>query len=372
MQFEPYPFEKLKTLLGGITPSQEICDLTIGEPQFDTPEFIQKALRDNSSSLKKYPKTLGEEFLRSSMRSFVKSRFDITLDVGELLPSFGTREILFNFPQFLLRDIDNPTIAYTNPFYQIYEGAAIMCGAKIIHINLNIKNNFKAEIGDYLKNCDLVILNFPNNPTGASLSLKELSLWVEASLKYDFVLLNDECYSEIYSNTKPISLLEACKNVGNLSFKNNLVINSLSKRSSSPGVRSGFIAGDKNILNLYKVYRTYVGTAVPLPLQHAASVAWSDFGHAEEIRLKYKKNLELANEILGIDVSDATFYLWLKVDDDLEFTKSLYKNKGIKVLPGSFLGREEEGKGYIRIALIDEPTIIKEALIRLKEFLDNE
>lgn len=368
MQFQPYPFEKLRGLLGKINPPI-VYNLTIGEPQFQTPEFIQDALRNSSHLLKKYPKTLGEDFLRESMRGFVQTRFDIALDDSQLVPSFGTKEILFNFPQYLLKDISSPIMAYTNPFYQIYEGAAIMSRSKVIHINLNSKNNFKPQIGDYLENCDLVILNFPNNPTTSTLSLDELGLWVKASLKYNFILLNDECYSEIYSANKPFSLLQACEYVGNTTFKNSLVVNSLSKRSSAPGVRSGFIAGDADILKGYKIYRTYVGTSIPLPLQYAAAAAWGDFTHSEDIRLKYKKNLELAKEILGISVLDTTFYLWMKVNDDVEFTKNLFEQTGIKVLPGSFLGREGEGQGYIRIALVNEPEITEKILIQLKKFI---
>ena len=189
-------------------------------------------------------------------------------------------------------------MADTNPFYQIYEGAAIASRAKTIYLNLNEANNFKPEIDeDKLRECDLVILNFPNNPTSSVLSLDELGEWVTLALKYDFVLLNDECYSEIYTDAPVPSLLEAAKFIGNDEFKNTLVINSISKRSSAPGLRSGFIAGDANILKEYMKYRTYVGCASPLPLQDAAAAAWKEEEHVAHAREIYKENFKMAKEI---------------------------------------------------------------------------
>ena len=380
MHFEPYPFEKLTTLLENITPNKKYTPsvLTIGEPQFETPAFIQKALADNTALLKKYPKTTGEAILRKAQRGFVEKRFEVTLTDEQIIPTFGTREVLFNFPQFLLFDTKNPVMAYTNPFYQIYEGAAIATRSKVIHLNLNAANNFKPEIDEeLLKECDLVILNSPNNPTTGILTLEELSSWVKMALKHDFVLLNDECYSEIYTN-KPIpSLLEASKSIGNDDFKNILVINSISKRSSAPGLRSGFIAGDATILKEYMKYRTYVGCASPLPLQYAAAEAWSDEVHVANAREVYKENFQIAKEILGTDIPEATFYLWIDVGDALEFTKRLYKDYNVKVLPGEFLAREDTkgenpGKGFIRIALVESPQKTEDALLRIKECINEQ
>ncbi|WP_345981102.1 succinyldiaminopimelate transaminase [Sulfurimonas sp. HSL3-2] len=377
MNFEPYPFEKLNTLLKDITPSKdyEAITLTIGEPQFETPKFIQETLCKSSEQLRRYPKTSGETYLLESMKAFVQKRFNVSLADDEIIPTFGTREVLFNFPQFLLYDKKAPVMAYTNPFYQIYEGSAIASRAETIYINLEEKNSFKPEIDEEsLKRCDLVIINFPNNPTASVLDIDELGEWVKLALKYDFVLMNDECYSEIYTDKPVPSLLEASLHVGNESFKNVLVINSISKRSSAPGLRSGFIAGDKEILNEYMKYRTYVGCASPLPLQSAAAAAWNDEEHVAVSRKIYKRNFELAREILGCDVSDATFYIWLNVDDALNFTCKLYKNYNVKVLPGEFLGREDEngvnpGRGYVRIALVESEEKTKEALERIKECL---
>lgn len=377
MHFEPYPFEKLNTLLSGITPNPAYAPivLTIGEPQFETPAFIQKSLAKHSEKLRYYPKTAGEAELNDAMRGFVERRFGIKLEPDQLVSAFGTREVLFNFPQFYLFDKQNPVMAYTNPFYQIYEGAAIASRARVIHLNLTEQNGFKPVVNEAeLAECDLVILNFPNNPTASVLGLEELGEWVKLALKHDFLLINDECYSEIYTGSKVPSLLEASLHVGNASFKNVLVINSISKRSSAPGLRSGFIAGDAELLKEYAQYRTYVGCASPLPLQMAAAMAWADEKHVACARDVYAENFKAAQEILGITTSDATFYVWLKVGDALEFTRRLYRDYNVKVLPGEFLARENAhgenpGIGYIRIALVEETGRTIHALERLKEAL---
>ena len=377
MKFEPYPFEKLNNLLQEILPNENFTPsvLTIGEPQFETPEFIQNSLAKNAPLLKKYPKTGGEKNLREAMRGFVERRFHTELTDAQIIPTFGTREVLFNFPQFLLFEKESPVMAYTNPFYQIYEGAAIATRSKVIHLNLTQENNFKPEINEEeLATCDLVILNSPNNPTTGSLTLEELGEWVYLALKHNFVLLNDECYSEIYTDQPTPSLLEASTHVGNKTFKNILVINSISKRSSAPGLRSGFIAGDEKILAEYMKYRTYVGCASPLPLQSAAAEAWSDEEHVSASREVYKANFKIAQEILGTEIPEATFYLWIKVPNALEFTKKLYEKYNVKVLPGEFLARENSrGENpaidYIRIALVESEAKTKDALQRIKECL---
>ena len=374
MTFEKYPFEKLNILLKDITPNNkyEQSSLTIGEPQFDTPQFIQDELKNSTELLNKYPKSAGEDYLKEAMISFTSKRFNVNLEFSEIIPVFGTREVLFNFPQFALFDVKEPVMAFTNPFYQIYEGAATACRAKTIHLDLTKQNNYLPQISDEeLKTCNLVILNYPNNPTSATITKKELEKWVQKALKFDFILINDECYSELYfdENKKPVSLLEACISIGNNSFKNCLVLNSISKRSSAPGLRSGFIAGDKDILKEYMKYRTYVGCASPIPLQKTAAAAWNDEVHVQGFRDIYKKNFEIAKDILGIDIPEATFYIWLEVNDEERFTQELYEQKNIKVLPGSYLGRNGIGKNYIRIALVENSTKTKEVLMRLKDFI---
>ncbi|MEA3290342.1 MAG: succinyldiaminopimelate transaminase [Campylobacterota bacterium] len=374
MKFETYPFEKLTKLLDGIKPNEtyEPSSLTIGEPQFETPQFIQDELKNSSALLNKYPKTAGESYLKDAMIKFNKTRFGIELDNSQIIPTFGTREVLFNFPQFALFDLQNPVMAFTNPFYQIYEGAAIASHAEMIHLDLTKENNYIAYLeDDDLKKCDLVILNYPNNPTSAVISKEKLAWWINKALEFDFILINDECYSELYFDEakKPVSLLEACKEIGNDSFKNCLVLNSISKRSSAPGLRSGFIAGDADILKSYMKYRTYVGCASPLPLQKTAATAWSEESHVEAFRAIYKENFGIAKEILDIQIPDATFYIWLEVEDELKFTQELYEKMNIKVLPGSFLGRNGIGEGYVRIALVENPAKTKEVLSRLKTFI---
>jgi aspartate/methionine/tyrosine aminotransferase len=372
MQFETYPFEKLTQLLKDVEPNNELkpMTLTIGEPQFETPQFIQEELKHSSHLLNKYPKSAGEEVLRYSLIDFMFHRFKVKLTKEQIIPTFGTREVLFNFPQFYLFDKESPKMAFTNPFYQIYEGAAIASRAEVVYINLLPENNFKPIIDkEALKSCDLVILNFPNNPTTATLTLSELEEWAKLAIECDFVLINDECYSEIYydENKKPPSLLQAAENVGNEEYKNILVLNSISKRSSAPGLRSGFIAGDSELLAKYMRYRTYVGCAVPLPLQDAAAKAWSDEEHVKKAREAYRKSFDIANDILGLDPAEATFYIWLEVGDEIEFTKRLYEKYNLKVIPGSFLGRDGVGKGYIRIALVENEKNTIEAIERLKD-----
>jgi len=374
MNFETYPFEKLNNLLKDIEPNQKFkpLSLTIGEPQLETPSFIQEALHDFSHLLNKYPKTAGEDFLKNSMIGFVKRRFGINLQNNQIIPTFGTREVLFNLPQFLLFDKQNPAMAFTNPFYQIYEGAAIASRAKIFHLDLTEENSFKAlpdNFKDTLRVVDLVIINFPNNPTASSLSLDELVLWVKASAKYGFILINDECYSEIYNEIADHSLLEASIKAGNKDFKNILVLNSISKRSSAPGLRSGFVAGDSDILKAYMKYRTYVGCASPIPLQHAAAAGWNDDKHVSDSREVYRKNFKLAKDILGVVPSKSTFYIWLEVEDDKKFTKLLYRERNLKVLPGSFLSRGNIANKYVRIALVEDEENTKDALLRIKSIL---
>jgi len=372
VNFETYPFEKLNNLLSNINPNQDYSQLslTIGEPQFKTPQFILDELNSSSSLLNKYPKTSGEAVLREGMLKYLKTRFNLELNNQQIIPTFGTREVLFNFPQFLLHDIENSVMAYPNPFYQIYEGSAKATRSEVIYMNLTEENNFQPIISEKdLARCHFVIINTPNNPTSSTILIDELKNWVQLALKYNFVLLNDECYIDLYLNKPLPSLLNASIEVGNSEFKNILVINSISKRSSAPGLRSGFIAGDAKILKEYMTYRTYVGCASPLPLQHASAVAWSDQTHVDEFRAKYIKNFEIAKDILGITPPEATFYIWLKVDDEIEFTTRLYKEYNLKVIPGSFLGREGQGQGFVRLALVYEENKTREALERIKKAL---
>lgn len=368
MQFETYPFEKLNLLLEGISPDESHASLalTIGEPQFETPAFIQEMLASHTHLLNKYPKTAGEKVLVDSMIEFVDTRFGVTLTNRQLLPVNGTREVLFNFPSFLRPK----KMAFPNPFYQIYEGAAIACGSAINYMPLTKEKKFLQDPCDLEGDEEFVIINTPNNPTDSVMDLDTLCGWVELALGKNFVLLSDECYSEIYFDEKPPSLLEASLKVGNKNFKNILVINSISKRSSAPSLRSGFIAGDEEILKEYLLYRTYVGCASPLPLQITAAEAWREESHVEKFREKYRKNFEIAQEILGIKLPKGGFYLWLEVNDDIAFTKFAYERYNIKVMPGTYMSRQGVGSGYIRVALVYDEEKTRESLIKLKEALD--
>ncbi|BAM32973.1 succinyldiaminopimelate transaminase [Helicobacter cinaedi] len=378
-QFESYPFEKLRTFLSNSTPPQdsEIFTLTIGEPQFPTPQNILESLQHNAPLLNKYPKSSGESYLKDAQLSFIKQRYNISLTQEQIIPTFGTREVLFNFPQFYLYGKANPTIAYPNPFYQIYEGAALASKAKVIYMNLAKENDFTPHLTEsQLKEVDIVILNSPNNPTGKAMDMPSLIQWVENALRYDFVILSDECYSEIYSNSPPPSILEASIQANNKSFKNIIALNSISKRSCAPGLRSGFVAGDSEILKAYNLYRTYLGCALPLPLQKAATTAWQDMQSPESSRKIYAKNLALAQEILyqwlldrDCKIYPYTFYVWLEVGDDEAFCKFAYEKCGVLTLPGSYLGRENQGRGYVRIALVYDNDTTQKALLKLREAL---
>ena len=372
-QFESYPFEKLRVLLAYSSPpsNDEIFTLTIGEPQFPTPQNIIESWQNNAPLLNKYPKSSGEDELKDAQLNFIDKRYNLTLTTSQIIPTFGTREVLFNFPQFYLFGKANPTIAYPNPFYQIYEGAAIASKSHIILMNLTEDNHFTPSLTPQeLQNVDLVILNSPNNPTGRVLPLQSLTEWVKQALEYNFVIINDECYSEIYENTPPPSILQASIQANNPQFKNILALNSISKRSSAPGLRSGFVAGDEEILKSYNLYRTYLGCALPLPLQKAAAVAWNDMQTPESIRHIYAKNLALAREIVEpneAQIAPYTFYVWLKVDNDERFCKFAYEKMGVLTLPGSYLGRESQGKDYVRIALVYDNETTKRALFALKK-----
>ena len=373
MEFKKYPFEKLSELLNGIKPNNNYSpiSLTIGEPQFSTPNFIKDAVCSSIDLLNKYPKSAGEVELKEAQIGYLSRNFNIDLNLEQIIPTFGTREVLFNFPQFYLSEKKSPKIAYVNPFYQIYEGAAIASRAEVIYLELSKENSFLPIIDkEKLRDVDLVILNTPSNPTASVMGIDELKKWVELALEFDFVLINDECYIDLYLKEPIPSLLNASVEVGNSDFKNILILNSISKRSSAPGLRSGFIAGDSAILKDYMRYRTYVGAAIPLPLQMGATAAWSDDEAPSKFRAIYKENLELASEILNVDMPEATFYIWLEVKDALNAAKELYKKYNVKVLPGEFLGRDGAGANYWRLALVYDTTTTKEALVRVKKFLE--
>ncbi|GMB96787.1 succinyldiaminopimelate transaminase [Helicobacter sp. NHP22-001] len=369
--FEPYPFERLRELLkdckrGANAP----LDLSIGEPQFETPLSVQETLKAHTHELRFYPKSSGEDFLKEAQMAFVKKRFGVELSKEQIIPTFGSKEVLFSLPIFYLHDKEAPIMAFANPFYQVYLASARVARAQVVLMDLSPENNFTPTLE---QEADLVILNSPNNPTGRTLDLEELKEWVLKALDEDFLLVNDECYSNIYAQTPPPSILQACMEVGNTDFKNVLAINSLSKTLSAPGLRSAYIAGDATILKPYQVFRSYSGCALPLPLQHASAVGWLDLKSQEHIRHIYAKNLNLAQEILGVPIYPTSFYVWLEVREGQEFTKHLYTTEGIKVLPGDFLGygNSPHTKDFVRVALVYAPESLAPALNALKNALDS-
>ncbi|WP_120943993.1 succinyldiaminopimelate transaminase [Helicobacter labacensis] len=353
--FAPYPFERLSALLQGINPPFASIDLSIGEPQFPTPLATQNALKEHTSTLRFYPKSGGEAFLKQAQIDFVSKRFGVRLTPAQILPTLGSKEALFSFPIFYLHGKAQPSIALPDPLYQVYLGSAQVAKAQILFMPLNPANHFTPQL-DPKSRPHLVILNSPNNPTGRALSLEELTNWVKRALDHNFMLVNDECYSNIYSATPPPSILQACLQAGNQNFKNVLAINSLSKTLSAPGLRSGYIAGDSQVLQAYQVFRSYSGCAIPLPLQHASAVGWLDFKAQEAIRQLYATNLALAQEILDVHVAPTSFYVWWEVHKGQEFARYLYTHTGIKVLPGDFLSplNSPHTQHFVRVALVYE------------------
>lgn len=385
MNFNPYPFERLRNLLRDCNTQKTGINLSIGEPAFDSPKNVLDSIKEHASSIRYYP-TLQQDLVQAQ-RGFVSSRFNIELGDDEIIPTFGSREVLFNFPHFLclthkLKSA-KPTIAFPNPFYQIYEGAQIANGADVIYMPLTEQNNFKPSLcKEDLARVDIVILNSPNNPTGQILNIDELRWWVRSALNNDFILINDECYSEIYEKSSPPSVLEASIIESNSPrFKNVFAINSISKRLSAPGLRSGFVAGDKEILKPYRVFRSYVGISMPIVLQRASIVAWNQNEYAEHIRRKFALNLAMARKIFSdCQIFPYAFYVWLQIGSkgvcdgysiDEIFVKELFKRTGHLVLPGSYLGRQGLGEGFVRIALTQEEEIMRNVLMQIKTFRDD-
>lgn len=370
-QLQPYPFQKLRDLLAGVTPNPELAaiNLSIGEPKHATPSFIREALCAGLDGLAHYPTTQGEAALRESIAAWVRARYGVELDPGrEILPVNGTREALFAFAQATV----DPTrhhkmVLMPNPFYQIYEGAAILSGAKPYFLNTLPENGYRMEfervpeeVWDW---CQLLYVCSPSNPSGRVMTLDEWRALFELADRHDFVIAADECYSEIYFDEghPPLGALTAARELGRGLFRL-VVFNSLSKRSSVPGLRSGFVAGDADILAQFLLYRTYHGSAMGPAVQAASRAAWADEAHVRENRRSYREKFErvvpLLQGLLEFDTPEAGFYLWARVPiDDTEFARELYRQQHVTVLPGSYLAREARGvnpgRGFVRIALVD-------------------
>jgi N-succinyldiaminopimelate aminotransferase len=368
----PYPFERLRRLFAGVTPGGPEINLGIGEPQHPTPTIITDALKSAMPLLGKYPPTAGTPALRETIATWLTRRYGISIEEKEVLPVAGSREALFAFAQAVLDPADPGVVVIPNPFYQIYEGAALMAGAEPFYVPADGVPDWSAVPSDVWPRVKLVYVCSPGNPTGAVLNLDDWNEIFARADAYGFVIAADECYSEIYGETPSLGALQAAKELGR-SNERLVVFNSLSKRSSAPGLRSGFVAGDPDIIAKFLLYRTYHGCAPGLHVQAASVAAWGDEAHVEENRAKYRAKFDDALQVPGDDFHPGRpaggFFLWLPVygkAGDEGFAKELFATTGITVLPGSYLGREVKGdnpgSGYVRIALVPELEVCHRAL----------
>jgi len=390
-KLQPYPFEKLKQLFAGVTPNPAYAPISlgIGEPKHPTPAFIKTALSDNLAGLASYPTTTGTEGLRASIAAWLERRYGLPrIDAAtQILPVNGSREALFALAQTVIDPSRGDALVMCpNPFYQIYEGAAYLAGAQPYFVNSdparNFAPDFKSVPADIWPRVQLLYICSPGNPTGAVLNLDDWKELFALSDKYGFIIASDECYSEIYFKSEPpLGGMEAAHKLGRTGYPRLISFSSLSKRSNVPGMRSGFVAGDAEILKKYLLYRTYHGSAMSPSVQAASITAWNDEQHVEENRAKYIAKFNqvtpMLEEVLDVRLPDASFYLWAKVDryngiSDTEFAKRLYAEYNVTVLPGSYLAREAHGinpgQNRIRMALVAEVEECLEAARRIVEF----
>ena len=389
-KLQPYPFEKLTKLKAAVSPNTELphIALSIGEPKHPAPDFVQQAMTDNMKRLENYPTTKGLPELNQTIADWLQRRFSLeTIDaVSQVIPVNGTREAIFAFTQAAVdRSASNPLVVSPNPFYQIYEGAAYLAGATPHFLPCLEANGFMPDFDNVAPeiwdDCQLLFLCSPGNPTGAVIPFEQLAKLVELADKHDFIIASDECYSEIFVDSKeaPIGLLEACQRLGRHDYKRCVVFHSLSKRSNLPGLRSGFIAGDADLLKPFLLYRTYHGCAMPIQTQLASIAAWNDEQHVEENRRQYTEKfravLEILQPVADVQQTDASFYLWLKTPVNEEtFAQQLFAQQHVTVLPGSYLSRTIDGinpgEGRVRMALVASVEECIEAAQRIKTFIE--
>ncbi|MGH8295719.1 MAG: succinyldiaminopimelate transaminase [Steroidobacteraceae bacterium] len=391
-RLHPYPFERLGRLLSGVHPPAHLppIRMSIGEPRHDPPPAVLATLRENVHRLDTYPTTAGLPELRSACARWLERRYRLpreSVDPGTMvLPVNGTREALFAFVQAAVDGQTGcePLVLMPNPFYQIYEGAALLAGAQPHFLPTTAANGYTPDLDavpeSLWRRCQVLFLCSPGNPTGRILPLGFLRRALALAERHGFVLAADECYTEIYLDERspPPGLLEACLAAGHDRFQRCIVFHSLSKRSSVPGLRSGFVAGDPQILARFLLYRTYHGCAMPVPAQLASITAWSDDDHAARNRQSYREKFERVLPILacGLDIEkpDGAFYLWPDVrGDDERFARGLYASQAVTVLPGSYLARPvpegNPGAGRVRISLVPPVEQCVEAAERLLAFL---
>ena len=385
---KPYPFERLRGLLAGVKPPAGLrhINLGVGEPQHPTPAMIKQALVDNLHGLSKYPQTLGVPELRASIGRWLTRRHGLAaIDVERgILPVLGTREAIFAIAQTILDpDEKDALVLVPNPGYQIYEGAAFLGGAQPYYLNLTAQNGFRADWGaipeEAWKRTRLVYACSPNNPAGRVMPLAEWKQLFELSDRHGFAIVSDECYSEIYFDeaAPPLGALAAAQALGRAGYPRLVVMGSLSKRSSAPGLRSGFAAGDRALIEKFVLYRMYHGSQMSNSVQMASIAAWDDEAHVAEGRRLYREKFatfyEAVNPVLPLAMPEAAFYFWVNVGgDDTAFARDLFEAANVTVLPGSYVGRDWQGlnpgRGYVRMALVSTVDDAAEAARRIAAF----
>ena len=391
-KLHPYPFEKLAQLKQNISSpdNKSPIDLSIGEPKHATPEFILDEIKKHLNKAAIYPTTRGSVELRQAITDWLIKRFHLSKNSlnadNHVLPVNGTREAIFAFAQCIIDNrTDNPVVISPNPFYQIYEGAALLAGAEPVYVNCQESNNFSPDFEsvstETWNRCQLLYLCSPGNPTGAVIDQATIEKLLVLADKHDFIIAADECYSEIYFEevSPPLGLLQAAANLGRDDYKRCIVFHSLSKRSNVPGLRSGFIAGDQKLIQSFLRYRTYHGCAMPLYTQAASILAWQDESHVIKNRALYLEKfdtvLKILQPVMNVHQPEASFYLWPEVPiADTDFARDLYKTHNITVLPGSFLSRQvndiNPGENRLRIALVAPNEECTEAAERIRQYIN--
>lgn len=397
-RLQPYPFERLRQLFAGITPNPALrpISLGMGEPKHPTPAFIQQAMIDSivstPSGLSNYPATGGEPKLREAFAQWLQKRYGLSLDPAtQMLPVNGSREALFALTQTLINPARGdaadgaPVVVCPNPFYQIYEGAALLAGAQTWFVPSDPERNFAQDWDSVPESVwarsQLLFVCSPGNPTGAVMPLSEWKKLFDLSDRHGFVIASDECYSEIYFRDEPpLGSLEAAAQLGRTDFKNLISFTSLSKRSNVPGMRSGFVAGDAALIKPFLLYRTYHGSAMSSVVQAASVAAWSDEDHVIENRALYRSKFAqvtpMLAQVLQVALPDAGFYLWAQVQgNDVDFARDLFALYNVTVLPGSYLARDAQGAnpgaGRIRMALVADTAECVEAAQRIVQFVQS-
>ena len=387
-KLQPYPFERLRALFAGVTPSaaHRPISLGIGEPRHPTPPFIQDSMLGALSGLAVYPATGGEPRLREACAGWLQRRYGLTLDpTRQVLPVNGSREALFAFAQTVIDSTRDAVVVCPNPFYQIYEGAALLAGATPWYAPSDPARNFAVDWDcvppEVWARTQLVYVCSPGNPTGAVMPLEEWAKIFALSDRYGFTIASDECYSEIYFRDEPpLGGLEAASRLGRTGFERLVAFTSLSKRSNVPGLRSGFVAGDAAILQKFLLYRTYHGSAMSPVVQAASVAAWNDEAHVVDNRTLYRQKFAevtpLLARVMDVRLPDAGFYLWAGVaGSDESFARDLLAQYNVTVLPGSYLARESQGlnpgAGRIRMALVADTAECLEAAQRIVQFVQS-